>query len=287
MKLSVVTISYNQQSFLEQAMRSVIDQRGGPVEVEYIVVDAGSKDGSKELLNRYSDQIDVLRIETDDGPADGLNKGFALATGDVLAFLNADDVLLPGSLGVVAEWFLQRPTVDVLVGGIAIIDENGRLARWGSPFASVVQLPIPFDVERVVEGRFTVLQQATFFRRSAWEIAGGFNVKNHTCWDLELFAQMAADGAVFSRTRDVLGCFRVHSESITGSGHHGEEIWAELKRIRLDVCRSHTPANRSWSSWIASVMFRSRPLHRIGQAAAEGAFRLRNRRTIVALRRQY
>ena len=124
MKFSIVTISYNQARFLEQAIRSVIEQ--DYPDVEYIVVDPGSTDGSREIIERYRDRIDKIIFEPDNGPADGLNKGFARATGDIFGFLNSDDYLLPGALATVASEFATAPWKDVLSGHAVIVDADGR-----------------------------------------------------------------------------------------------------------------------------------------------------------------
>lgn len=124
MKISIVTISFNQTCFLEEAICSVLEQ--GYPNVEYIVVDPGSTDGSREIIERYSDRIDKVIFEPDEGPADGLNKGFAHASGDVFGFLNSDDVLEPGALSGAARYFEARPEVDVVSGHSWIIDEEGR-----------------------------------------------------------------------------------------------------------------------------------------------------------------
>ena len=107
MKFSVVTISFNQIEFLEEALKSVFCQKG--VEIEFIVVDPGSTDGSRELIDRYREQIDHVLFEPDAGPADGLNKGFALATGDIYCYLNSDDVFETDAFRRVADFLLETP----------------------------------------------------------------------------------------------------------------------------------------------------------------------------------
>src|SRR6056297_1925233 len=104
MKFSIVTISYNQVEFLSQCIDSVFSQ--DVEDLEYIIVDPGSTDGSRELIEAYSDRI-VKVFEKDKGPADGLNKGFDVATGDVYGFINSDDYLLPGALRSVSDYFTQ------------------------------------------------------------------------------------------------------------------------------------------------------------------------------------
>ena len=122
-KISIVTLSFNQRAFLQEAMDSVLSQ--GYPDLEYIVVDPGSSDGSRELIRSYGDRITHTIFEPDRGAADGLNKGFARATGDVFGFLNADDILFPGSLKHVAQFFESHPDCDMAMGDGYKIDGRG------------------------------------------------------------------------------------------------------------------------------------------------------------------
>ncbi|MCW5212668.1 glycosyltransferase, partial [Desulfobulbus sp. TB] len=103
MRFSIITPNYNGDSFLEQTLRSVISQPSHGIELEYIVVDGGSTDSSQEILQRYAQDITHTIIEPDTGPANAINKGLQLATGDVLAWLNADDIYYPGTFERVAQ----------------------------------------------------------------------------------------------------------------------------------------------------------------------------------------
>ena len=107
MKVSIVTISYNQCEFLEQALVSVLDQDYH--NIEYIVIDAGSTDGSREIIQKHHHRIDKVIFEEDEGPADGLNKGFSIASGHIYGFLNSDDFLLPGVISKVVDTFKKQP----------------------------------------------------------------------------------------------------------------------------------------------------------------------------------
>jgi glycosyltransferase involved in cell wall biosynthesis len=118
MRISIVTLSYNQRAFLQDAIDSILQQ--GYPDLEFIVVDPGSTDGSRELFRSYGEQISHVIFEPDRGAADGLNKGFGLASGEVFGFLNADDFLLPGALHRVAIWswetgMLWTPTAGICV----------------------------------------------------------------------------------------------------------------------------------------------------------------------------
>lgn len=118
MKFSIVTISFNQREFLERTINSVIGQDG--VEIEYIIVDPGSTDGSRDIIERYRPYFAHVILEKDAGPADGLNKGFAVATGEIYGYLNSDDMFEPGALATVAA--LRASRFELIANGIC--DEN-------------------------------------------------------------------------------------------------------------------------------------------------------------------
>lgn len=225
MKISIVTVSFNQRVFLKEAIESVLHQ--GYPDLEYIVVDPGSTDGSRELIQEYAGQITATILEPDCGAADGLNKGFARATGNVLGFLNSDDMLLPGALAKVAEQFLQAPDVDIVMGNGYIVDSAGRRRRYIRARN--------FTVRRYLYGGCRWLQQATFFRRQAFLQTSGFNVANRTCWDGELLVSMAADGAKVGYVDKDLAYFRVYSSSISGSGSNATKYKEDCRRIFHDV----------------------------------------------------
>jgi len=221
MKFSIVTISYNQVRFLEHAIRSVIDQKG--VEIEYIVVDPGSTDGSRDLLDQYRDRIDTLILAPDSGPADGLNNGFAVATGDVFGFLNADDELLPDALACVEDAFDKHPCADVISGCGYAVDEFGARLR---PIVPTTLTPWLY-----AHGGVTVFQQGTFFKADYFRKAGGFNRDNRTCWDGELFLDMVLKGARFMTIGNDLASFRLHDASITGSGRLEQNYRIDTARL--------------------------------------------------------
>jgi glycosyltransferase involved in cell wall biosynthesis len=186
MKFSVVTISFNQRQYLEEALRSVLTQDYPAI--EYIVVDPGSTDGSRELAESYRTQLGRVIFEPDQGAADGLNKGFQHASGDIFGFLNSDDVLLPGAVKSVAQIFAQNPECDIVMGNGFVIDAQGKRIRRIRAAG--------FTLDRYFYGGATWLQQATFFRREAFASAGGFNVNNRSCWDGELLVDMVRKGQI-------------------------------------------------------------------------------------------
>jgi glycosyltransferase involved in cell wall biosynthesis len=226
MKISIVTISFNQCRYLKQCMDSVLDQRTmlseKGVELEYIVVDPGSTDGSRELIESYCQAV-VKVFEKDAGPSNGLNNGFSKATGDIGCFLNSDDVFLPGCLSYVAEEFKNNSDLDVLMGDGYFIDEVGNKIK--RVYAT------EFSARNYVYGAISFIQQSVFFKLDSFHNVGGFNEQNFTCWDGELFLDMAVAGCKFKVVRQSLGLFRLHDEGITGSGRLTEKYLLDSRRI--------------------------------------------------------
>jgi glycosyltransferase involved in cell wall biosynthesis len=234
--ISIVTISYNKGPFVEECIRSVLEQDCPGA--EYIVVDAGSTDGSGDVLHRYRDRIDSIIEEPDRGPADGLNKGFAHAHSPILGYLNADDRFLPGTLNYVVNYFNKHPETDVLTGAIRIINEHGR-ASWRK------RAPDAFNLADYAAGICVTGQQATFFRKKAFDAAGGFNIENRIAWDGELLVDMALAKQEFRTVRKVLGDFRIYGQSITGSAGYLEKLYQYRDYIRGKISQHgvklHTP----------------------------------------------
>jgi glycosyltransferase involved in cell wall biosynthesis len=221
MKVSIVTISFNQLDYIEKAILSVIGQKD--VNLEYIVVDPGSADGSRNIIDKYQNSISKIIYEKDKGPADGLNKGFNKSHGDILGFINSDDMLMPNSLEKVINFFKNNEKTDVLLGSGYIINKDDKLIKY--------IVPSDFSVRRFVTGGFQFIQQSMFFRKSAFENCGGFNINNKTCWDGELLLDMGMSGCNIMCSRDELGLFRMHENSITSTGRLNEQY--KLDRNRL------------------------------------------------------
>lgn len=221
-KVSVVTISYNQARFLERCILSVINQNFESF--EYIVVDAGSTDGSIEILNRYKDNIDKLLIGKDEGPADGLNRGFEHASGQIYGFLNSDDELCEGALEKVVEKF--GDDVDVLSGSSEIIGERNEVLS--------LLVSRKFSPKRFVFGAATLSQPSTFFRSEAFKDVGGFNVSNRIAWDGELWFEFGRRGCKFRRIDDVLSKFRLYPGSISSSLDSDRRYVQFMERMFLE-----------------------------------------------------
>jgi glycosyltransferase involved in cell wall biosynthesis len=235
MRISIVTLSYNQSEFLEQAICSVISQDYS--DIEYIVVDPGSSDGSRSIIERYADRIDKIIFDPDEGPADGLNKGFEKATGDIFGFINADDALLPGALKNVALKMIDNPKIDVVCGHIYKVDQDLKVIRRLQA--------THYTPYRYVYGGVQVTQQGTFFRKRAYKNAGGFNTGNKTSWDAELLLDIWLSEGEFHIMNKYLAVFRVHDDSISGSGRLASEYASDLSRLFRKVVK-RTPKKGDW-----------------------------------------
>lgn len=220
MKISIVTISYNQIEYIEETIKSIVEQNYS--NLEYIVVDPGSTDGSRELIQQYKKAITKTIFEPDKGQADGLNKGFCNATGDILGFVNSDDILLPGALKNVNDFFCVHPHVDVLMGnGIIIDSKNNRIKKIYVD---------TYSINRFSYGCVTFIQPSVFFRRQAFEKVGGFNINNRTCWDGELMLDFGIAKCKIRTTSQCLSGFRLHDQSISSKGVNPAYL-AELDRM--------------------------------------------------------
>lgn len=216
-RISVVTLSLNQGNYLRQSILSVLQQ--SHLDLELIIVDAGSDDSSRNIAEEFALKDPRVRLifEQDAGPSDGLNKGFAIATGEIIGCLNADDFYLPNILIQVAKEFASHADTDCIYSHGMIL-KNGKFKFQSSD---------KFDLKRYFSNRGLVLQQSTFFRLSKIRSEGiSFNVANRTSWDGEFLVDLARSGGKFRRVFGAWGVFRIYEESITGSGrfHHQAQI---------------------------------------------------------------
>jgi glycosyltransferase involved in cell wall biosynthesis len=232
MKLGIVTISCNQAQYLEQAIESV--RLKDSSNLFYVIVDPGSQDESRDIISKHKNSFSHILLEPDKGPADGLNKGFMkLPNVDILGYLNSDDVYTSGSLDYVMNFFTQHPDIDILTGAVRIINHENCFRLRG-------RLSDSFSLKNYAMGICTICQQATFFRRSAFEKVGEFNISNKTCWDGELMVDMALAGCRFATTKKVLGFFRIYESSITGSQRMKHKYYKDQRRIREKIINSGT-----------------------------------------------
>ena len=221
-KISVVMVSFNQAAYLEEGIRSVLNQ--SYPNLEFLLVDGNSSDGSVEIAERYRNHFDFLLIEPDGGQSDGLNKGFAKATGDILTWLNSDDLLEPGALFRVAQAFTDYE-VDMVAGGCRqigitrgqVINNHQNKLPYGTPVS--LPLGLLLDMDRFWLTACFFYQPEVFFTRDIWQRSGGrLRTDLYYVLDYDLWIRMAAAGATIAHIPEFLACSRTHDRQKTTIG---------------------------------------------------------------------
>jgi len=229
-RISIVTPSYQQGQFLEDCIRSVAEQ--DYPNVEHIVIDGGSTDGSADVIRKLNDKLAYWVMEPDAGQYDAVNKGFRQSTGEIMAWLNSDDKYTPWTLSVVSEIFSSHPEIEWLTTLYPLTwDTEGRAVRcdqlggfeWHS-FSKGANLP-----GRWWFARAFIQQESTFWRRTLWERAGAHvDASFKLAGDFELWARFFQYADLYSVTTP-LGGFRIHEAQKT-SGHF-EEYLTEAEQV--------------------------------------------------------
>ena len=237
-RITIVTPSYNQAAFLERTLTSVLDQ--GYPDLEYLVLDGGSTDGSVALIERYAGRLAWWRSGKDAGQAAAIREGFARATGDVLAWLNSDDWYEPGALLAVGEAF-ARGGAEIVHGDVRFVDSAGR-RLWDAPMV--------LD-ERILayESEYPA-QPALFWTLALYEKAGGLDPSFRFAMDFDLLVRLLRAGGRGRKLWRPLANFRLHAESKTTTiAAVGEE---EVRRVRARYGWDRGPAAlqsaRRWSA---------------------------------------
>lgn len=218
MLVSIVTPSYNQARFLEETMRSVLEQ--DYPHIEYIVVDGGSTDGSREIIEKYANRLAWWVSEKDRGQTDAINKGFARARGEVLAWLNSDDTYQPSAIREAVEFLRANPQVGLVYGDANYIDEHGRvIGRF--PAAQT-------DYRRLRQGYVHIPQQSAFFRGDLWRKVGPLDDSFYFAMDYDLWVRLAHEAPIVYLPR-VWANFRLHSDAKTIAAD--DRCWPEMLRV--------------------------------------------------------
>ncbi len=221
-KISIVTPSFNHGGFIERTLRSVLDQKYP--KLEYVVEDGGSTDGTRAILERYSTLLHYWESAADQGQAQAINRGFAHTNGEIMAWLNSDDILLPGSLHRVAKFFAGHPEVDAIYGHRILIDANdAEVGRWVMP---------PHQDDALLWEDF-IPQESLFWRRRAWDRVGAaLDESFHFSMDWDLLLRFRSAGIRFARVPQFLAAFRIHPEQKT-SAQMSEAGAKEMDRLRI------------------------------------------------------
>lgn len=221
--ISIATPSYNQGQYIEHTIHSVLSQEYP--KLEYVVQDGGSTDSTLEVLERHRSKLFRCESRKDNGQSHAINLGLAGTTGEIMAYLNSDDLLLPGALHAVAKYFEDHPDVDVVYSHRVLINGPGyEVDRWVLP---------PHDGEMLKWADY-IPQETMFWRRRLWDKVGGIDESFRFAMDWDLLLRFQAAGAKFYRLPRFLGAFRIHDTSKTVSLVNTQGV-AEMNRLRLRV----------------------------------------------------
>lgn len=198
-KVSIVTPSFNQGHFLEATIQSVLAQ--DYPNIEYIIVDGGSKDASVEIIRKYQHHLAWWVSEKDKGHADGLNKGFSHASGEILAWLNSDDIYQPGAVSEAVAFLKDHPEVGMVYGDANLIDDTGTvIGRFPSRQT---------DYRRMLRGSVHIPQASTFFRADRWRQVGPLDLSLFFAFDYDLWVRLAKVSEIHYLPR-LWADFRLH-----------------------------------------------------------------------------
>jgi glycosyltransferase involved in cell wall biosynthesis len=236
---------------LMHTINSIIDQ--SYPNMEYIIQDGSSSDGTLDLIDKYASKIAHVNSARDSGMAQAINRGFSHATGDIMAYLNSDDLLLPGSLNFVASYFARNPDVDVVYGHRVIISTNGEeVGRWVLP---------PHD-SAVLSWADYVPQETLFWRRRIWEKIGAeMDETFRFALDWDLLLRFREAGARFVRVPRFLGAFRVHDEQKTAR-ELADVGSSEMNRLRDQHVGKPVSAEDVWH-YLRPYMRRHKVYHKL------------------------
>jgi len=203
--VSIVTTVYNGEKYIEDTIQSVLSQTYD--KIEYIIIDGGSTDRTVEIIRKYEDKITYWISEPDKGMYDGLCKGFEIAHGEILAWLNADDMYYPSAIQVVVEYFLKYPSLEWITGVGTFYDSRGLITR--------VSIPTHYFRCLMSRGLYRddllgcIQQESTFWRRTLWDKAGGLNCNLKLAGDYELWVKFSQYAPIF-QIPTILGGIRQH-----------------------------------------------------------------------------
>lgn len=216
--VSIVTPSFNQARYLEATIRSVLEQ--DYPNLEYLIADGGSSDGSVEIIKKYTDRLAWWVSEKDKGQTDAINKGFARARGEILAWINSDDTYEPGAVSAAVKYFQDHPEAGLVYGDANFIDEEGRvIGRFAARQT---------DYRRLRRGYVHIPQQAAFFRADLWREVGPLDPSFYFAMDYDLWVRLAARAPVHYNPQHWAN-FRLQADAKTITAD--DRCWPEMIRI--------------------------------------------------------
>ena len=203
--VSIITPSFNQVRYIEATIRSVLAQDYS--RLEYMIVDGGSTDGTVDIITKYEDKLAWWVSEKDQGQTDAINKGFARATGEILAWINSDDTYEPGAVAAAVHYLVDHPEVGMVYGDCNFINEDGRVI---GKFASRQT-----DYQKLRRGYVHIPQQTMFFRAKYWKELGPLDPSFYFAMDYDLWVRIAKHAPIQYLPGRTWANFRIHTSSKT------------------------------------------------------------------------
>jgi len=216
--VSIVTPSFNQARYLEATIQSVLSQ--DYPHIEYLIVDGGSNDGTVDVIKKYESKLAWWMSEKDKGQTDAINKGFARARGEVLAWINSDDTYEPGAISAAVRYLQEHPNLGMVYGDCNFINEDGRvIGKFGSAQTSYRLLR---------QGYAHIPQQTMFFRADLWEQVGPLDPSFYFAMDYDLWTRIAARSEI-KYVPQTWANFRLHTSGKTIIAD--DRCWPEMIRV--------------------------------------------------------
>lgn len=216
--VSIVTPSFNQARYLERTIQSVLSQDYPAL--EYFVIDGGSSDGSLEIIRKYADRLAGWVSEPDQGQTDAINKGFARCQGQIMSWLNSDDIYLPGAVAQAAAFLQANPGVGMVYGDTDLIDGRDQvIGRFNAQQTSY---------QRLMRGGVFIPQPAAFWRKELWDQAGPLDPSFYFAMDYDLWVRFAKISRI-QYTPQRWAAFRIHGEGKTSLAD--AHCWPEMRRV--------------------------------------------------------
>lgn len=232
-KITVVTPSFNQGEYIERTICSVLSQEYP--NLEYIICDGGSTDNTVDVIRKYEDRIAWWCSEKDNGQSDAINKGMKRATGDIVCWINSDDMLLPGTLNAVAKFYEKYPDTDFANGCTLEIDKEDHIIN----FTNIVMSKYFFE-----HGSYNISQPGMFWKRDVFDKIGYLDESFHAKMDVEWLIRVYEAGLKVRRLNKNLGAIRIYGETKTAQGG---AIWErDTEEIRRRYHGKYMPDRSTW-----------------------------------------
>lgn len=221
--VTIVTPSFNQGQFIQETILSVLNQTYK--NIQYIVVDGGSTDKTMEVVNKYRDRIDIIIHEKDKGQADGINKGFRLAKGELVGWINSDDILYPDCVKKIVELYNKKND-----GSIYFSNYNDTINKKGIRLSTYQEI-IP-NKDYLLNLNYDVIQPASFYKTEIIKKIGYLNESIRFCMDLDLWLRLLDHGPIYGFNEKPLGAFRIWEETKTTTGRY--KFLCEIRKTLLN-----------------------------------------------------